>query len=550
MSEQRRALAQRLVAAATAMTHADPRGLAEHLRPAWRDSKDPGVAALYELLVATTPNEALAGSDPAERALAWRQRASRGRGDPLELPILLAEPWHPELSELERLQLLAAWTPDPLLASAMSDRLRLPLVPPERLGGAQITADTIRLLAAQRDPRQLDTLEQLAGDPGLSAELRRQLRGAIASLGIVSVVPLDAAARAAMAPLEQRAREQRRWRAQSAALLEAVHAQPDADAPRMIYADWLTAQGDPRGEFIALQLERSGSVRERELLRRHHAQWSGVLHGVLGADGRVFERGFLAAGSIEVGKLGGELIHAGDWSTLRSLDGHVPELLALRGRLDHLRTLYGFLALERFVALRAAGKLESVEHYECTLADPNLRFDTPLGLRSLLVRRALDEQLRALFGSPACAGLEQLGVYYEPESSRRWTGDHRERPSLRARYQLLAAELPDHVLRLRMLDAETSRASRPLGGELCFMRDDRGRLSRLRVDLHAKPSEAHLPRHARTRELVSAIAPLLGQLSALTLGTIDAEYDQDQVRAELQALASEHQIELLEADPG
>lgn len=518
--------------------------MAELLRQAWRDSKDPSLAGIYELLLDAAPAPALAGRDPGERAHAWRQRATRGRGDPLELPVLLAEPWHPDLSELERLQLLARWTPDPMLAAAMADRLRQPSSPPERVGGAQTIADTIRLLAAQRDPRQLETLDQLARDPGLSSELRRQLRGAIASLSGVSLVPLDAAARAAMAPLEQRAREQRSRQSTRARLLEAVHAEPEADEARLVYADWLTAQGDPRGEFITLQLERSArpatapSPRERELLLRHGAQWTGVLHGVLGADGRVFERGFLAAGSIETGKRSGELIHAAEWSTLRSLDGHVPELLALRGRLDHLRTLYGFLALDRFVALRAAGRLESVEHYECSLADPNLRFDTPLGLRSLLVRRPLDEQLRALFGSPACAGLEQLGVYYEPErvgaSARRWTGDHRERPSLRARYQLLSAELPKHVLRLRMLDVQTCRASRPLGCELNFDRDEHGNLSRLRLDVHAKPSEAHLPRGVRMRELVGSLEPLRGQLTRVTIGRIDAEeFDQDQLVVEL-----------------
>jgi uncharacterized protein (TIGR02996 family) len=30
---------------------------------------------------------------------------------------------------------------------------------------------------------------------------------------------------------------------------------PDNDAPRLVYADWLDEQGDPRGEFIRVQCE-------------------------------------------------------------------------------------------------------------------------------------------------------------------------------------------------------------------------------------------------------------------------------------------------------
>jgi uncharacterized protein (TIGR02996 family) len=38
-----------------------------------------------------------------------------------------------------------------------------------------------------------------------------------------------------------------------ASLLAAVLATPDDDAPRLVYADWLIEQGDPRGEFIQIQ---------------------------------------------------------------------------------------------------------------------------------------------------------------------------------------------------------------------------------------------------------------------------------------------------------
>ena len=37
-------------------------------------------------------------------------------------------------------------------------------------------------------------------------------------------------------------------------LLRAVLAQPEDEAVRLVYADWLEEQGDPRAEFIRLQI--------------------------------------------------------------------------------------------------------------------------------------------------------------------------------------------------------------------------------------------------------------------------------------------------------
>src|SRR5262245_56449896 len=74
--------------------------------------------------------------------------------------------------------------------------------------------------------------------------------------------------------------------------LEAISADPDDDAVRLIFADWLEEQGDrarnARGEFIRVQLElerlpdddprRPDLIRrERALLAHHRAVWLGAL---------------------------------------------------------------------------------------------------------------------------------------------------------------------------------------------------------------------------------------------------------------------------------
>lgn len=74
----------------------------------------------------------------------------------------------------------------------------------------------------------------------------------------------------------------------AAALLAAVYAEPSADAPREVYADLLMSAGDPRGEFIQLQLLRAAGrstpqteKRELGLLKKHGKAWLGPLLGVL-----------------------------------------------------------------------------------------------------------------------------------------------------------------------------------------------------------------------------------------------------------------------------
>ena len=98
-----------------------------------------------------------------------------------------------------------------------------------------------------------------------------------------------------------------------------IVSRPDDDGPRLVLADWLEDQGDPRGEFIRIQCELAQldwdvprfdelSLQESDLLRRHRAKWvkladktTGVAYGgydpfgvLLGESRRVyFHRGLL-----------------------------------------------------------------------------------------------------------------------------------------------------------------------------------------------------------------------------------------------------------------
>jgi uncharacterized protein (TIGR02996 family) len=77
---------------------------------------------------------------------------------------------------------------------------------------------------------------------------------------------------------------------------------PDDDGPRLIYADWLDEQEDPRGEFIRVQIalarmseydrRRPSLMRvERDLLGGYGEFWAAPFKGL--ATGPVFRRGFV-----------------------------------------------------------------------------------------------------------------------------------------------------------------------------------------------------------------------------------------------------------------
>lgn len=90
------------------------------------------------------------------------------------------------------------------------------------------------------------------------------------------------------------------------ALVEAILAAPEDDAPRLVLSDWLLEQGDPRGELIAVQCalaradaaderlvdRRRAVARERALLESHGDAWTATLREIAVAS-YVFRRGFV-----------------------------------------------------------------------------------------------------------------------------------------------------------------------------------------------------------------------------------------------------------------
>ncbi|GAA0463560.1 hypothetical protein Aca07nite_59690 [Actinoplanes capillaceus] len=212
--------------------------------------------------------------------------------------------------------------PNPRIAAALAHLHRQPSV-----AAPELTPTATRLSAAvllHGDAALVAVLRSAGDEPSWLADALRD------HLSVTSR-PLDEPSSAACDTLARLLGVAgRRSRAQAGRqLLDAVYAAPDDDAPRHEYARWLTGQGDPRGEFITLQLtaeqrdlDRVEQAREAALLARHARTWLGPLAPLAVATGIRFRRGFVNGLMVYVRapELMRAVIGNPIWSTVESLE--------------------------------------------------------------------------------------------------------------------------------------------------------------------------------------------------------------------------------------
>ena len=214
-------------------------------------------------------------------------------------------------------------------------------------------------------------------------------------------------------------------------LRAAVFADPRADEPRLIYADYLQSRGDPRGELIALQVARSGSGaavsdRERTLALRYAKDCVHPLRPVL--HDFELERGFLhrAQASYDLA-MPDALVGHPAWSTVDVLSAtdvrllcaaHVrARRLGIRGaELVHLVRARQPLPYETIIGLETRGKREPSYRSHGGIATTNWAEIMTVGalenLRTLSVNYAAFAQyVPDFFHSPLCEQLDHLDVW-------------------------------------------------------------------------------------------------------------------------------------------
>jgi uncharacterized protein (TIGR02996 family) len=146
------------------------------------------------------------------------------------------------------------------------------------------------------------------------------------------------------------------WTAQDAAFVADIRSSPDDDVPRLIYADWLTDQDDPRGLFIRLDIECLAEANplhlrtllrdRRRLLQRYESWWSPA-DKVVAIGG--FTRGFLESVTM----------------TAQQVIDHGEELFA-REPIDELRMDLSWA--DHGIALAEAPALRSIRRLRLTYA--------------------------------------------------------------------------------------------------------------------------------------------------------------------------------------
>jgi uncharacterized protein (TIGR02996 family) len=221
-----------------------------------------------------------------------------------------------------------------------------------------------------------------------------------------------------------------------------IIADPDDDAPRLIYADWLEDNGDPdRAEFIRVQIERARlpdwdaaqvrlRVREEQLLAKYRDAWRAELPQIDGVVWGYFRRGLVASASFRAFGLLGEagwriaapIKAAGvPWPTRGDGAEWIEPIPGLR-RLTIGRRLVAMADADRLAASPLLSTLRVLEMKEAALGVEGLRhvLSSP-HLGRLEALRIPDNGIgdgvgAALRSAPSLDSLEELDLSADGES--------------------------------------------------------------------------------------------------------------------------------------
>ncbi|MGC4120087.1 MAG: TIGR02996 domain-containing protein [Myxococcales bacterium] len=306
----------------------------EAMLDAWRACRNPRLADLVDRIGerASAARPTVSGKSVKERTERWLALAAKKES--ADLGALLATPWPGTWKAA--VPVLEALKPfdDPRVAMALCRLVEA--TPYDTYTSHQFYGPLLTKVRTLGDLRVLPLLEtDLARVKSTywRQGTRVTMERVVSELRKVKVPPLGKAEEDAVAALEAvfaaRVSAAKASRKSESELLADIYEDPADDARRAVYADWASEQGDPRGEFISLQLARERGTpspealkRERALLNKHGKAWLGQLDRVLEKEGRVFRRGFLAQAVVAVESRGekvGPEFEDPAWATVETL---------------------------------------------------------------------------------------------------------------------------------------------------------------------------------------------------------------------------------------
>lgn len=225
-----------------------------------------------------------------------------------------------------RLKALDGYAEDPAVGDAL---LELVGTPPWTSDSSKPLWNLVFELASKtKDPRLKEATPTWDVRPLMKRWLSNGWKRAVA--GLPERAELSAARREALDAHAGAAKPVSTRNTSEDELLAAIYANPADDTPRQVYADMLLEKGDPRGEFISLQLANADEKKQRALLKAHGKQWLGELAEVL-ASTYEFRRGFLSKATIKFRNKADfdKWSDRPEWATVEEVDfagrGTVPE---------------------------------------------------------------------------------------------------------------------------------------------------------------------------------------------------------------------------------
>lgn len=247
---------------------------------------------------------------------------------------------------------LATWPDDPRLSAYLCDLLKtMRVLRSENAAPFWVTA--FHLLARIPDQRSLTLLESLdskhRAQLGTYAgafmhqkieQVREELRQRFASPGATSAGVQEAVHKLLSFVSPAPSKQTTDTEALGDELLRDIFANPQSEEARHVYSDLLSERGDPRGEFIALQLARAagsqskeGAKREKALLKKHRDKWLGTLAAYVLKKDLVFEGGFIDTVQFNHERFfrSRHTLDDPGWSTVRALYGAPCDLILAPG---------------------------------------------------------------------------------------------------------------------------------------------------------------------------------------------------------------------------
>jgi uncharacterized protein (TIGR02996 family) len=372
---------QELNQAAKAAGQGDAEGAIAALLSAWRETRAAEIARALERVTAA----ALAG---APEPGAWDELCERH--DSIEAARLVERLVEGNAAAAAARVAKLDWLADDPRVSAACMRI-LSEPPYHATGSKPFWTRFFALLKRSADPRARAALKELP------VAIKRLVGGEVMRTWFLKKIDETAAALPAEAKLDgdsvklaraialsatptqaqaQPKSKPRKRSVSEADLYAAVYDDPDDDGARGVLADHLIEKGDPRGEFLAMQLRRKDQKepgRELTLLKKNQAAWLGEIGPVVGYKNQPvlgpepasygmhvyvrWHRGFLAGAKLEFNganlkKLGplpawATLEHA----TLRPLEGgHEAARGALFAAMRGLRGIAGHMPFLRAAA--------------------------------------------------------------------------------------------------------------------------------------------------------------------------------------------------------